>query len=142
MEAFGWVLGETQDMPDKKVRLDLWRPLDLPNINKLRKLEYELSRLPREAMAFTIKWAISLFLIIALLTIIIGVDTDFLCIVILMPYILFWIFALFIVPETRRLAERRERILHRARMLVEGGDSVADQIVKFKRPPFDGQEIR
>ena len=139
MEAFGWVLGETYNMPGGKVKLDLWRKPDLPNINKLIKLEYDLSRLPRESVAFTLKWATSVFIGLAALIVLTTVYIEFLCVIVFLPWPLFWFFELFIVPEYRTLSQRRERIVHRAWMIMEGGESEVEPSLKLKVPPSGGR---
>jgi len=140
MEAFGWVLGETYDVPGKKVKLDLWRPSDLPNINKLRKLEYELSRLPRENLAFDIKIA-AWFFVCELVVFVIAAAFNSLIVAMVLTQVLFIIFLILLEPESKKLGQRRDRILHRAEMLRESGDGVAAPIVKLKGRPFDEQEI-
>ncbi len=128
MEAFGWVLDETEDLPKKLIRLKLWRSLDLPNLNKLRKLEFDLARIPGEYHALNLKF-IGGILICALIAT--GLSTTaigsvmFAVIWVVGFEIIFLALAYLVTPEYKRLANRRDRILYRARTLVEQGATSA-----------------
>ena len=122
MEAFGWVLGDTEDLQGKMVKLDFWRSLNIPNLNKLRKLEFDLSRLPKENSAFNLKFIVGVIICILLATIT-GTGFDDPLIAVIIGVAVFEIFFLLLVavmnPEYKRLSKRRDRILHRAKMFID-----------------------
>lgn len=133
MEAFGWVLDETEDLPGKWVRMKFWRPTDLPDINKLRKLEYDLSRLPGENSAFNLKFIAGLLVCVLLGT---GAATSAneplisLVIGIVVFEVLLLILVAVMNPEYKRLSRRRDRILHRARMFIEAANARGGAMMK------------
>ena len=144
MEAFGWILDETEDLKGKMVKLNFLRSLNIPNINKLRKLEYDLSRLPKENSAFNLKFIAGIVICILIATVSATGSKDPLISVII-GVIVFEILFLLLIgimnPEYKKLSKKRDRILHRASMLLDLRAESVGAISKQEDIGIDEQEL-
>ena len=144
MEAFGWILDETEDMKGKMVKLNFRRSLNMPNINKLRKLEYDLSRLPKENSAFNLKF-IAGVVVCTLIATVSATGSKEPLIAVIIGVVVFEILFLLLIaimnPEYKKLSKRRDRILYRAGMLSELRAESGSAISKQEDIGIDEQEL-
>ncbi len=117
MEAFGWVLGETTEQEKNIVLLNFWRPLDLPESERLLNLELELSRIPIQENMLGMKYIIGVLILVLIGTVLYsGFHSKM---IVISSVWLFGIFMFYILEKERlQLRKKRERLIERAEMLT------------------------
>jgi hypothetical protein len=136
MEAFGWVLDDYEEVSDRMVRMKFWRPLDLANMEKLRELEYALSRLPREESVFGLKALLGV-LVCMLIGTVVGLSVNIWWFGMEIFLLLILVVAAWLDQESRKLWRRRDIIIDRAKRLSASGAALE---TKMDRIPGDGAE--
>jgi hypothetical protein len=125
MEAFGWILDDYDEMTGNMVRMKFWRPFERPNRDKIRELEFAMSRVSQEESIHSIKLFIAIIVCIFLTSLAWMYVRDFLLTV--DALIICMTLATVIISGGKlRIKRRREVILREARHFSSG-----------KKPPHD-----
>ncbi len=117
MEAFGWALDDYEEAPKKMVTMRFWRPMDIHNREKVRKLEFAFSRLAGEESILNLKTIIGLLLSLFIASLVWSLTTSF--------YFVLYAFGIGVLVlawlldnDAKRFSRRRDMLLERARWLT------------------------
>ena len=131
MEAFGWVLDDHEEAPRKMVTMRFWRPMDIHNREKVRKLEFAFSRLPGEESILNLKTVIGLLLCIFVASLVWSLTGSF--------YFVLYAFAISVLVlawlldnDGKRLSRRRDMLLEHARLLTSVVESTEHSVEKVQ----------
>jgi hypothetical protein len=129
MEAFGWMLDDYEDASRGKVKMKFWRSADIPGREKLRKIEYALSRMPGEASILNLKTLIG-FLVCLLISSLAWSLLHNIYFVLYTFGISVLFLAWFLDNDGKRLLRRRHMLLERARSLTSARESTERSVEK------------
>lgn len=131
MEAFGWVLDDHEEAPKKMVTMRFWRPMDIHNREKVRKLEFAFSRLSGEESILNLKTVIGFLLCIFIASLVWSLTGSVyftLCGFGISVLVLAWL----LDNDGKRFSRRRDMLLEHARLLTSVVESTERSIEKVQ----------
>ncbi len=131
MEAFGWALDDYEEAPKKMVTMRFWRPMDIHNREKVRKLEFAFSRLPGEESILNLKTTIGLLLCLFIASLVWSLTSSF--------YFVLYAFGIGVLVlawlldnDAKRFSRRRDMLLEHARLLTSVVESTERSVEKVQ----------